>query len=70
MDDSYSHFNNNRVKYLHERCLRLICGGKTILCEEQLEKGGSASIYHKKTQTLAIEMFQIKNGMSPENVYF
>ena len=51
MDDSYSHFNNNRVKYSHERSLWLICGGKTFLYEEQLEKGGSASIYHKNSNT-------------------
>ena len=55
MDDPYSHFNNNRVKYLHERCLRLVCGGKIFLHEEQLEKGGSASIYHKKLKHLQLK---------------
>ena len=53
MDDSYSHFNNNKVRYLHERCLRLICSGKTFSYEEQLEKCGSVSIHHKNIQTLA-----------------
>ena len=30
------------------------------------EKNGSVSIHHKNIQGLAIEMFQIKHGQSPE----
>ena len=36
--------------------------------EEVLEKDGSACIHHKNIQSLAIEMFQIKRGQSPETV--
>ena len=46
--------NNNKVKCLHGRYLRLICCDKTSLYEEVLEKDGSLA-----------EMFKIKNNMSP-----
>ena len=42
-------FNNNRAKYLHERCLRLMHSGKATLKEVVLEKDGSVSIHHKKS---------------------
>ena len=60
--------NNNKIKHLHERCLRLIHNDKLSSYEELLEEDGSVSIHHKNTQSLAIEMFQIKHGHSPEIV--
>ena len=36
--------------------------------KEPLEKDGQVSIQHKNIQSLAIEMFQIKHGKSPEIV--
>ena len=60
--------NNNRIKHLRERCLRLIHNDKLSSDEELLEKDGSVSIYHKNIQRFAIEMFQIKHGQSPEIV--
>ena len=65
-----SRFNNNRVKYLHKRCLRLIYNHKTSSYEELLEKDGSVSIQYKNIQTLAVEMFKIENGMSPQIVSY
>ena len=58
--------NNNKIKHLHERCLRLIHIDELSSYEELLEKDGPVSIYHKNIQSLAIEMFQIKHGQSPE----
>ena len=53
----HSRQNNNKIKHLHERCLRLIHNDKLSSYEELLEKDWSVSIHHKNIQSLAIEMF-------------
>ena len=58
--------NNNKIKHSHERCLRLVHDDKLSFYEELVEKDESVSIHHKNIQGLAIEMFQIKHGQSPE----
>ena len=65
---NYCRQNKNKIKHLHERCLRLIHNDKLSSYEEPLEKDGSVSIHHKNIQSLATEMFQIKHGQSPEIV--
>ena len=62
----HSRSNNNKTKHLHERCLRLIYNDKQSSYEELLIKDGTVSIHHRNIQTLATEMFKVKNGMSPE----
>ena len=62
----HSRQNNNKIKHLPERCLRLIHNNKFSSYEELLEKDGSVSIHHKNIRSLAIQMFQIKNGQSLE----
>ena len=57
----HSRQNNNKIKHLHERRLRLIHNDKLPSYEELLEKDGSVSIHLKNIQSLAIEMFQIKH---------
>ena len=54
----HSRQNNNKIKYLHERCLRFIHNDKLPSYEELLEKDGSVSIHHKNIQSLSIKMFQ------------
>ena len=50
------------------KSLRLIHNIKLSSYGEVLEKDGSVSIHYKNIQSLAIEMFQIKHGQSPEIV--
>ena len=58
--------NNNKIKHLHERCLRLIYSDKKSSYENLLQKDNSISIYHKNIQALAIEMFKVKHMLCPE----
>ena len=50
----------------NERCLRLIQNGKLLFYEELLEKDWSVPVHHRNTQSLAIEMLQIKHSQSRE----
>ena len=62
----HSRSSNNKVKHHHERCLRLIYNDKQSFSEELLIKDGTGSIHHRNIKTLATEMFQVKNEISPE----
>ena len=62
----HSRSNNNKIKHLHERCLRIIYNDKQSSYEELLIKDGPVSIRHRNIQTLATEMFKVKNELSPE----
>ena len=57
--------NSNKIKHLHERCLRFINNDKLSSYEELLEKNGSFSNHLKNIQSFAIEMLQTKLGQSP-----
>ena len=57
----HGHCNNNKIKQLHERYLRLICCDKTSSDEKLPEKDGSVSIHYRNIQNLAIEMYNVKN---------
>ena len=39
----HSHYNNDKIKHLHERCLRLAHCEKILYYEELLKKGQSLS---------------------------
>ena len=56
----HSRRNNNIIRNLHERCLRLIYNDKNSSYEELLTKDGSVSIH------LSTEFYKIKNGFLPE----
>ena len=60
----HSRCNNNKIKHLHKRCLRLIYCDKNSSYEELLEKGWSASIHHRNVQNLAIKMYKVKNELA------
>ena len=57
---------NKKINRLHERCLRIIYNDKTFTFKELLEKDNSVSIHYRNIQALAIEMYKVANGMSPE----
>ena len=58
----HSRRNNGRIKHLHEP----IYDDKQSSYEKLLIKDGTVSIHHRNIQTLANEMFKVKNEMSPE----
>ena len=62
----HSQTSNNKINRLHERCLRVIYKDKNSNFENLLEKDNSVSIYYRKVQTLAIEMYKVASGTSPE----
>ena len=57
---------NNKINRLHERCLRIIYNDKTSTLRSTLGKDNSVSIHYRNVQALAIEMYKVANGMSPE----
>ena len=62
----HSRRNNNIIRNLHERCLRLIYNDKNSSYEELLTKDGSVSIHHRNIQALGDELYKIKNGLLAE----
>ena len=62
----HSHKNNNKIKHLHERCLRIIYSDKKSSYENLLEKDNSVSIHLKNIQALPIEMLKVKHKLCPE----
>jgi hypothetical protein len=59
---------NNKINKLHERSLRLIYKDKSLTFEELLEKDHSFTIHERNLQKLAIEMYKVKNSLSPEPI--
>ena len=57
---------NNKINKLHERALRVVYKDKSLTFEQMLEKDGSFTIHQRNLQKLAIEMYKVKNGLSPE----
>ena len=60
----HSRSNNNKIKHLHECCLRIVYQDKQSFYENLLAKDGTVSMHHRNIQALAIEMYTIKNGLS------
>ena len=58
---------NNKINRLHEPCLRIIYNDKLSNFEELLlHKENSVSIHHNSIHALAIEMYKVVNGISPQ----
>ena len=56
---------NTKINRLHERCLWIVYNDEKSNFTELLVKDGSASIHYQK---LAVEMFKVSRGLSPEIV--
>ena len=57
---------NNKINKLHERCLRIVYNNNTSSYEDILEIDNSVSIHTRNLQSLAIELYKIVNGFSPD----
>ena len=56
---------NNRINNLHERALRLVYNDHVSSFEQLLYRDKSFSIHERNLQKLAIEMYKVKNNLSP-----
>ena len=57
---------NNRINKIHERALRLVYQDNTLTFSELLAKDNSFSIHQRNLQKLAIEMYKVKQNISPQ----
>ena len=62
----HSRSNNNKIEHLHWPCLWLIYNDKHSPYEELLIKDGTAFIHLRNIQTLATEIFKVKNEIFPK----
>ena len=64
---------NKKINHIHERALRLVYEDYTTHFEDLLVRDKSVSIHHRNIQKVAIEMFKVKNNLSPDfikNLFF
>ena len=59
---------NTKINRLNERFLPIVYNDKKSNFNELLVKDGPVSIHHQNLQKLAVEMFKISRGLSPEIV--
>ena len=62
----HSRHLNNKINSIHERALRITYHDNTSTFQELLKKDNSVSIHHRNLQVLAMEVFKIHRGLSPE----
>ena len=63
---NHSRTLNNRTSGLHKRALSLVYNDFSSSFSELLGKDKSVTIHHRSLQTLAYEIFKVKNNMAPE----
>ena len=57
---------NSRINHIHERGLRIVYEDYMSSFAELLKINESVCIHHRNIQLVAVEMFKVKNGLSPE----
>ena len=55
---------NSKINHIRERALRIVYKNNVLSFEELLELDKSFKIHHRNIQSLAIELFKIKNNLS------
>ena len=55
---------NSKINPNHQRALRIVYKNNVLSFEELLELDKSFKIHHRNIQSLAIELFKIKNNLS------
>ena len=56
---------NSQVNKLHERVLRIVYQDYASSFTQLLEKDNLTTIHNRNIQSLATELFKVKNGLSP-----
>ena len=56
---------NRKINHIHERALRLVYNDYKSSFDELLRKDKTISIHHRNIHYLAIEMYKVKNNLSP-----
>ena len=59
---------NNKINKLHERALRVVYKNDDLTFKQLLEKDNSFTIHERNLQKLAVEMYKVKNNLSPRPV--
>ena len=62
----HSRMLNNRINKIHERALRIVYKDFPSTFEQLLQKDGYFTIHERNIQALAIELYKIINGISPD----
>ena len=56
---------NTKINKLHERALRVVYKDDNLTFEQLLEKDNSVTIHDRNLRKLAVEMYKVKNNLSP-----